>query len=594
MGHCEDERARTLSVWLGRAAIVPALTASLGLGAVSSLGAAWMLSAPTHPFVADPSDVDHVLVKTTGVVAGMVAILLGYAVFAWYARRSERRDGLLAYLAPTLLLVAVLGGVARCSGSTSATFDSAARQEAGLEPAHSSELASLAWWSACLAVAALALLCWRGVPTPDEQPGKSFRRGAVLTGLVALVAGALVIAPTLRPAGITRLAVATDVPATTELTGTEAYSFDVRSSGGDSVLAGGPGFIRTFGERYDDTGREKIQGVEGVDGRTGDVRWQFARPHLSAVPRLVTGTGPDGVVIVSASYDDDPLLVGLDAATGAPLWTRPERLNLLFDPVNFPLDRPAASDEVLLAYLDDPASQVVRVLGLSPRTGATMWETTSPKGCDAPPRVTKTRVVTAPCESGGDLVATVRDARTGEVTSEVRAPSLGVDPNEFHASSWLASDPGTDAVVVSFTRPDTFTTELAKVVDVVSGQVVMPLPDDAHGYFVDATTLILDGGSASTPNRTYSIVDVTTGRTIPTDVPSGVVTSVDPPGDRWVRFGQRWITASPDGRVLRTFSADAPPGALPSPCAAGGKVPRLIAASGALLVNCGSSIVALH
>jgi hypothetical protein len=537
--------------------------------------------------VAHRDDVTSMLRLTTVVVTAMVVLLLGYAVIARPRENASplserRRAALLRYAAPTLLVIAAIGVLQRRSGRSAELFATAEWQQASLDDVRVTALATVAWWCACFVVAALAVTATFRRRAARRPTG---RRRRILFGcFTVLLVGAVAVVQMIHPftvgSGVTNAGPSTAPLA--ELTGTPVYDFDLPQRPQDAqVVAGGPGFIRLADDR-----------IEGVDGTTGQTSWSFSGPDLSLDTLAISSRGNDGVAVVKASYRYSSVLIGLDATTGAPLWTYPGDFTLETDRFS----PPQLSEAVTVATTRVAATPEVKShkhsIVLSSRTGSYLWALNS-GSCDSGIRVTKDTVVRPYC--GGDSVGDVNGALepgTHELRLSTRV--LDVDDTVFDREPFIVANPETNLVIATFITREPPLLTTGRIVDALTGEVTNVLPEDTSAYFADTTSLILTGPD------TQSIWDLATNTTIATGVPaSGHARVVDGPGEAWARVGPQWVTFLPrrghTGQPeLNVFDTGGFARSVPSPCGQIEGTPRVLAVLGALLVNCGDRIVALQ
>jgi outer membrane protein assembly factor BamB len=125
--------------------------------------------------------------------------------------------------------------------------------------------------------------------------------------------------------------------------------------------------------------------VVGIDGRTGQQRWQYAPPAGFTIQnwRLTAG-----VVVLASDTVSNPVerptdlrwqTTGLDAATGRRLWTDADRPELqptglyVLQPAA-PQDVAASGDTVLTPRFDDATDAPVGIVALAARTGEVSWD----------------------------------------------------------------------------------------------------------------------------------------------------------------------------------------------------------------------------
>lgn len=560
------------------AQIATGLLIGLVLAAVGCLGYAWLRRTQIHPFVADGGDLTAMLVRTTIVVGLAVVLIVGYRtlVSRWLTGPRARY---LPYTAGAVLLLAVAGALALRHGSTRDLVERAADAQVGLRSAPVTAIAQGAWILACLAVLVAAVLSAARPGSADSDAAT--RSGWVLTGAVAgiVVLVAAVVVIRIHSPLDSQTAGRIDAPPTPELTGQVAYRTDT----GGAVVPAGAGFVSV---RSRDYSRDVI---EGYDGDSGQRRWSFSAPKLGVTGLYSTGTGPDSVVIVQASYfvgyPWPSLLIGLDATTGTPLWSNTG----LFAP---DADRAVVgiSDAVLLVAqpVEGAGSKWV---ALSPRTGDMLWTKTFPTECRATAYVVDAAVLISGCDDNPEVVASVVDPQTGEQRGAITSPAPGSDARFGHlddARAGLALVSGGDTPLV---------------IEIASGAVVRRIPAGSVALFLDAHALLLVAYRQPSDFLPVSILEVDSGATIPT--PVVVPSRSSSPADLFTRVGSQWATFLPDAQgassgqavgtpPLRAIDPAGTTRTFPFPCQqTTNGVPGLAAVPGALLVDCGDSFVGI-
>ncbi|MGV0780707.1 hypothetical protein [Mycolicibacterium sp. XJ775] len=434
-----------------------------------------------------------------------------------------------------------------------------------------------------LAVAAVLLLAGavaahgRQTPVPWAVLG-----GATAVGLVAaLVAGVGVVALGSRGAHATTAAAVAipDIPTTV---GTDvAYSVVVRSA--EWVLPAGPGFVMAADGA-----------ITGRDGTTGAERWRFPVALFPTGCDLMylksTGIDPDSVVLAECrrnadllapgynEYGTDPFLVGLDAMTGAVLWSL-DRGWALKGPALLP------SGVVPVRHGDDLAA-------LDPRIGAPRWQQPIADEARCDPRETiyaLPHAIAYVAKCGEAHAMHVLDANTG-ADRTIDLTFMANQPTDL-AFEAVAADG--NVIVV---RVDGFHdgTDPLLAVHIDTGRVDTVLPDGGiraydvfskrdgqyPGPVVQLDTRVRTGESAD-------LYRVSEGRTV--HAPG--LNTVDRDtytAQRWAQVGDQMVTATAQdekhNRLLTVVNPDGTSTSRPSPCEddLGGLVP----VPGAILVLC--------
>ena len=247
---------------------------------------------------------------------------------------------------------------------------------------------------------------------------------------------------------------------------------------------------------------------------SGHERWHYQRtgprpadsPSSMSVSRLAAYA--DGRVVVLSLLGEHGLYVGLDAVTGAQLWTSTDpTIGAALDPSPFD---------------DTPARFVARDGGrwtaFDPSTGRRTWSIADPVHCPGPtapdgllpalhgqhayPVVTATRigdVVDCSTRNRVDLRLVTVDPSSGAITNDKTLSALDGIPRE-DIQSWTAvAVPGTDAVIVklfSTRRPlDVYVDATGLRTDFVGPNPLQPIGD---GMFAlrDKETLRIYSGEA--------------------------------------------------------------------------------------------------
>ncbi|MFC5289878.1 PQQ-binding-like beta-propeller repeat protein [Actinokineospora guangxiensis] len=241
------------------------------------------------------------------------------------------------------------------------------------------------------------------------------RSGGVVSGVVAgvvagVVVGAAVAAGFVAPGLPVRAGTAprAAAPPVAEAPGEGAWTW--RTDGLREVVAAGTGVVAASGRAE----------VTALDGRTGDIRWRYAR--TGALVRNLIAT-PDRALVLAAFAPSGPdardteLLVTFDATTGVVLDERPvDGLDtddgfLAVTNTVRPVRERGGEDRPTTAY--------------DLRTGEARWTWTPPEGCTSPFMLAASTadavMVTQRCPDGLSLLAL--DDRTGEPRWTHPAPS---------------------------------------------------------------------------------------------------------------------------------------------------------------------------
>lgn len=450
-------------------------------------------------------------------------------------------------------------------------------------------LAQMSWLS--LVIAAVLLVAAATVPQDktQRQPVKwPALAGFGVAGLVvALVAGFGVVALTQRGAPRVSLAGAIAVPDMPTALGSDtAYTLPTKYV--DWLTPAGPGFALV-----------NAGALTAYNGADGGQRWRFPLKSLPTRCDLwsirSTGTAPDAVVIVECNHDagygeprTDPVLVGLDAMTGQPLWTLDKGWSL--------------RSRILLPSNTVPMVNRERnELGsLDPRTGALRWTWSldeSDKQCSDTGYVGALDgavMYANPC--GSVLRVHVFDAVSGS-DQMFDAPV----PQEFSSGKWSIEPRATDG-----------STAVVRISQNVSGNYASAvLSIDTAGARVDVLPLkyLDDGNSGRTQQYPgpflqldygsdpedwvdlYRLSDRSTthvaGLDIYTATPYAPYTSM-----AWAPVGAELVTAAAIdddyNKQLASVSRDGAVTRRPSPC--GDDVGGVMPVPGAVLVLCQRSV----
>ena len=573
--------------------VAPALAVATGLAAVSGICGilARLPQTQTLPLLTDQPDVDAVLSRSAVVGVGMLA---AFGVFALLVMRrgggeqdtAQRRAALLRHLAPAMATLAAAGLWWRTQEATRELFEDAHEQQAALRGSDVAGLASIAWLCACLAVLVLAAVA--GVGGPRRPDGSDDRHRRVLVPAIAAftalaVGGVSVLAldwPTVH-----QLAAAPAEPAEVNIAGPVAYEIPIDTDADAFLVAGGPGLLRSIGKS------STPDGVEALSGATGEQVWSFSYPDLWVHGIAVSAANPEtgGVAVLQASYRSHLVLIGLDAATGTPLWTRPDTGALTADRFG----RPQVSSQRFLSVRSvrpSPTSSrrqrewTVREL----RTGNPLWSFTAGSDCDFAPTLTETFVLTPRCGDAEGI--DVLDGQSGARHDSLTAEDLGAGVS---ATDRLRASPlpGTDLVALSSPVFPVTQVRPAALIDIATGTIVRQLPANNGVAVLDARTLILTDAQ-----HQQVILNLDTDAAIETGLSTETLKYNTGFGSVWARVGDRWVTLTPlPGQMpaLHVFSHEEPMETYPSPCSSE-NVPNVKAIAGALLVNCADRIVAVR
>ncbi|MEZ0363999.1 hypothetical protein ACAG26_09915 [Mycobacterium sp. pUA109] len=568
----QDDSGPAAGRWLFQGAL--GLLSGLILAAVGCLGYAWLRRTPDQPFVTDRGDVTAMLVRTTIVVAISTVLAGGYLV----VRRLGALERRARYIAAALLALAVAGLLALRHGSTRDLFERAAGAQLGLRSVPVTTVAQEAWMCACLAVIVLAV-----VSAAASVDGAALRSGWAVTAAVAavVVVVAGVVGGRAHSPLDSQTASRIDAPPTPELTGAVAYRVD--TGGGATLVPAGAGFATVRARDY------SSDVIDGYDGATGQRRWSFGPPNISVSGLYSTGTGPDSVVVVQASYYGKfpwpNLLIGLDATTGTPLWVK---TGLLAPEA----ERAVAgiSPAVLLVAQPVEAARSNWV-ALAPRTGDMLWTKTFRTHCRAGAFVVDAAVLISGCDDPPGVVAAVVDPQTGQQRGAITKPAPGSDAGFVRlddARAGLALVSGGDTPLV---------------IETGSQKVVSRIPAGSMAAFLDAHAVVLVDYLQQADYLPVSILDLDSGATIPTGVV--VPRGGSSPAELFTRMGAQWATFLPDEQgassgqaagapALRAIDAAGKTRTFPFPCQKHTSgVPELATVPGALVVNCGQSFVGI-
>lgn len=578
----------------GQFSIPVGLMFGLLAASVLCLGYAWFHRDPQGALNPDPGAIDSMLWRTTIVVGISACLVLGSYVAGGLNRiRSDWRSQFFAYVSAALVVLAVSGLLMLRLGRTKEVFAEAQEAQEALIPFDVAAVARWAWWCACLAVIALALVAVarHGVaPSPRPFWASRLLAGAVALAVVSIVAVS-VLATGARPMG-NQTASRIEAPALATVEGRVAYRI---SGSGSTPMPAGAGFVRVLSTP---TGRSKADTIEGYDGASGQRRWAFGPVgELSVVGS--TGIGPDSVVLAQAG---GTILIGIDATTGNLLWFKSG--DSAWD-----TEKTAAqmSSNVIVAVRRAPGQSGTAVSeagtvwdALSPRTGEVLWSKTFGYQCYPQAFVAADFVVArSMCGDDAGVMADVYDARTGAPAQPVRLSALGLTPADIAQRKGGVSidDVSDDAVLVTVSIYEPTRIERRLVVGLAPGSGVRQLPEHRAAGFIDneSVALVEYRGRGELP--VLSILDLATNKTIPVGFTSERISGAQG-ALSVVRVGTQWWTLVPADESakavkfsapLRSIDASGTAHDFSSPCPAVSQVPSLTIAAGALLVHCGSS-----
>lgn len=558
--------------------------------AVLCLGYAWLHRNPELALRPDPGAISSVLWRTTVVVALSVVVVVGcFAAGRLHRQTFGRRARFLAYVSPALAIAAFSGLLMLRQGRTKEVFDAAAEAQESLVPFDLTLVARWAWWCACLAVMALALVA---VVSYAAQPslGALFV-SPVLAGAVA-VAVVIVVAVSMVATGSSSIPhqTAERIDAPTEPAPTGEVGYRVTEPGSQPIPAGA-GFVRARATKTG--GYSNVYTVEGYDGSTGKRRWYYGPlDDLSVLGS--TGVGPESVAL--ARWGN--ILIGIDATTGTLLWFKPGQTTWDFDEI-----RRGFSSSVILAVRAD--SQSAGASGtvweaLAPRTGEVLWSKTFRYGCHRSAELADELVTVRSCDDAPDVVAEVLDARTGEPTGVIPVSLFGVRPDEVRdpAGAIGVSDASGEMAVVTVTRYRPQRIDTRFVINLRSKEVVRRLSDQSGpAWFVDAGSLIVTQSRGRDKRPAQSILVLSTGAALPLGFGSEVTGGGE--GFSMVtRVGNTWWTTIPADEQtsptrsspLRSLDQSGATRSYSPPCSDSMiRAPGITGIPGALLVYCTDS-----
>lgn len=568
--------------------LILGLVGGLVIAAVVCLVYGWLHRTPNLPLAEDFSSLTSVLWRTTFVTVGAFLLVVGYLVFGRpYRRSATRRAKFVALTAPVLLVVAVAALAAQYRGGATRAFQAAYDAQIALHPFSITTVARSAWWFACSALVALALLCVTGyssVHSARSQRIPKWWAAAAVTLIVPVVLAVPVMWSATKSPFHGETAERIDAPALTGLRGEAAYRVEMGTLA-TYARTGGAGWVRVAeGSGW---GAET---VEGYDGATGERRWWFTTAGLKISNGGVrtTGIGPDSVALVKAYAPNDALLA-LDATTGELLWAR-------VDHATFDEDYPLSASVILLATEGSDGGR--QWDALSPRTGETMWTKTFQRGCSGALRAFDSAVLMNTCDDGPDVVAQVLDPKTGQTTGAITAATLGIAADRIDSERGLSigSVRGNRALIYGAGNPF--------VIDIPSGRVLAGVPDGYAAEFIDTESLMLTRPVAErNAPKPVSLLDLRDGAVIDTGLFQQWLTD-DEGWQLIAHVGDRWLTLLPDaewvaqlpakpgikptGPAMRIIDKTGQAEILPYPCEGPFEAaPYVSSVPGAVLVVCG-------
>ncbi|MBB2988862.1 hypothetical protein FHR72_000319 [Mycolicibacterium iranicum] len=551
------------------------------------------------------TDHDALLWRTTVVVSacGVLAVLY-LAPWGALGRSSERLSRFLALTSAVPAVVALSGVMSLHRGSTEKLFDALAYAQQAVNGPVVTAPAREAWWLACLAVAAAALVAFVGhrPREPQEEPTFRWPSGRVATAVLSVVTASVLVIPlvlsdqsvaqTVSPPPSERGPLAQPVgpaPTPTVIDGEVVYRtggipFDAR------VAAAGPGFVTVVGG--EEAGPVRVQ---AYDGPTGALRWtsQLAEPEVEIWN--VAGTGTDSVIVLDVAQ----AVLGIDATTGEHLWRHD-----LAGPGEVYLQ--VSSDVVLL--IEDGSASSERKTALSARTGAHLWTHAARDDCSASWRLGDIAVLAPVCDPARpDVAARLLDPQTGEERDQILLSALGIDAEGLRRNFGDAEPKearGSIGIIeVSRVQPTREATDLLVSLD--TGRLLVAAPAIHNAYLTNSESVVLFGPGDTGKGWLGSILDI----------PSKAVTSIGlytRGTGGWsihpqvIPVGAEWITSlstaaeadkkpgEPSLSPLRMIDPSGNLRTLPAMCAPT-QTPALAAlAPGALLVRCGDEVVGIH
>ncbi|MDY6811036.1 MAG: PQQ-binding-like beta-propeller repeat protein [Actinomycetota bacterium] len=513
------------------------LVVGLLIVAIVALAWAWLRRTPPE-VVNDLVDTMSVLRQTSLVVAIGCTLVVVYLAAGAYRSDEAPPRHFVALTAPTLAIVGVVGIVLWRRPETQDAFDGAAYEQRIPGSGNVQSVASVAW-SACLAVLAVAFMALRAYrPFYEKMAETTTTRRPVPDALaiisVLVVAGGVVIGmATHRPSpyeGETATGVA--IPPIPDRPGRGSYSLESPSQ----FTIGGAGYA-VVGHSSDDA-VTSYDTIEGYDGATGDRLWWFAVRDTDVSELWSTGAGPDSVLVAKIYGDgiSGSPFIGIDATTGERLWTT--WLDPSVDPQE-PFD--LLADKVILvrhhiAEADTDTSESVRErwIAFSPQTGETLWTRPLPK-CQTEAFAASDSVVMSACPDDPDHIATVLDATTGDVQTEIRKSSLGVQlPDDTVISIEQVRD---SHALVSMSDPTEGDSITYSLIDVGTGREIHRFAKDASVSFVGDGSIVIRTRHTST-STSISLFDIDSRITLPTGLVTEKSARTSLP---WTALGDAWV-----------------------------------------------------
>ncbi|MEE4022102.1 PQQ-binding-like beta-propeller repeat protein [Gordonia sp. PKS22-38] len=520
----------------------------IGLVCVSVAAMCWAWFHRTPPVVHDDLDDTMALLRQSFVVVGVAGTLVSIYLAAGVSRSEETsRRHLLALTAPTLAVIGAIGLIAWYRPDTREEFGGAAYEQRLPGSGNAHAAAAIAWWTACFAVIALALVAFRAYrpyydfTSEPESPRKPAIR-AVAAAMAVLLAGGIAvgIATYDSPWYDGQTASDVSVPSIPDRPGQVRYAVDSQQS----LVVAGAGYA-VVNEASDDVpdGQDTI---EGYNGATGERLWWFTARGTTVTSIWSTGVGASSVVVarVFAYGSDGPSgnpYIALDATTGEHLWTK--WLDSAGDS-DGPFD--VISDSVLLQRERLPETDVQadaaprwQWTALSPRTGDPMWTRTMTEGyCPASPRTADRSIVLTTCSDDSDVIATVLDAATGREERRIRRSDLGVDVGGDTAVSIDGTQGKYAIATISAPTRDTVA-ETAVLINVVTGREAHRFPTGDRATFIDGDALVV-----RRPDRpgsdSLSLFDIASRASIPTGLYAEDSLRVPLP---WKGLAESWVGA---------------------------------------------------
>ncbi|OHU31652.1 hypothetical protein BKG76_00060 [Mycobacteroides franklinii] len=574
----------------------------LVLAAVACVAIAW-IRLSNSPIPGD--DPSALLRRVSTVVVAIAAVIV--IAYLWPGRRYRRSsDRLSRFLAATSAVPAAAALAALISlyrGTPARLFSDVVIAEKRFGGPVVTSAAREAWWLAALAVAAAALAAaigYLGSTSLVEDKGDWTTRRAAWTGFTAAVTVAFLVVPLLNaqsppskpsaaqpvPQQIGTAAPSAPPPIPSTITGQVIYRVDDIPA--DAFVTGaGAGFVAVI-----DDENSGLTHINGYDGATGQQRWsyQLAQPKIAS--SMVSGTGPNSVVVVVAPA----AISGIDATTGKQLWSRD--ISAGQNPYVH------VSADVAMIEQKDTRSPVRSTswTALAIRTGEQLWTQTAPDICGASWLLTNTAVVAPACDPRQpDIAAQLLEPMTGQVRAQIRLSALGIDAADLHRDAGdarLYAASGSSAILeIDRIRPARTQTLVA--VDLPTGRLLATLPPEATGYFLNPTALAVFVRTDAQILDLQSQTTVSTGlktrgtgdwgiRPQIISVGAGWVTSLSTPEEANTKLGE------PSTSSLRAIDPSGTQRVLPPPCAPNQGPALASRAPGALLVRCGNQVVGVR